>query len=114
MESKATRNGIEKGVLLLKLGNLYWTKEQFGKAKGCYDVAIGLLDKERKDYQQLADRQKILEELVPFTDAVELQDSLQRLASMNENSRNIIIDKIIFALKKKEKAELNSQRKPVS
>lgn len=108
-KEKATRNGIEKGVLLLKLGNLYWTKEQFGKAKGCYDVAIGLLDKERKDYQQLADRQKILEELVPFTDAVELQDSLQRLASMNENSRNIIIDRIIFALKKKEKAELNSQ-----
>lgn len=108
-KEKATRNGIEKGVLLLKLGNLYWTKEQFGKAKGCYDVAIGLLDKERKDYQQLTDRQKVLEELVPFTDAVELQDSLQRLARMNESSRNLIIDKIIIALKKKEKKDLNSQ-----
>ncbi|MDN5553255.1 type IX secretion system periplasmic lipoprotein PorW/SprE [Prevotella sp.] len=108
-KEKATRNGIEKGVLLLKLGNLYWIKEQFGKAKGCYDVAIGLLDKERKDYQQLTDRQKVLEELVPFTDAVELQDSLQRLARMNESSRNLIIDKIIIALKKKEKKELNSQ-----
>ena len=108
-KEKATRNGIEKGVLLLKLGNLYWIKEQFGKAKGCYDVAIGLLDKERKDYQQLTDRQKVLEELVPFTDAVELQDSLQRLARMNESSRNVIIDKIIIALKKKEKKELNSQ-----
>lgn len=108
-KEKATRNGIEKGVLLLKLGNLYWIKEQFGKAKGCYDVAIGLLDKERKDYQQLTDRQKVLEELVPFTDAVELQDSLQRLARMNESSRNLIIDKIIIALKKKEKKEQNSQ-----
>ncbi|BCS84406.1 hypothetical protein prwr041_02990 [Prevotella herbatica] len=108
-KEKATRNGIEKGVLLLKLGNLYWIKEQFGKAKGCYDVAIGLLDKERKDYQQLTDRQKVLEELVPFTDAVELQDSLQRLARINESSRNLIIDKIIIALKKKEKKELNSQ-----
>ena len=108
-KEKATRNGIEKGVLLLKLGNLYWTKEQFGKAKGCYDVAIGLLDKERKDYQQLTDRQKVLEELVPFTDAVELQDSLQRLARMNESSRNVIIDKMIIALKKKEKKELNAQ-----
>lgn len=108
-KEKATRNGIEKGVLLLKLGNLYWTKEQFGKAKGCYDVAIGLLDKERKDYQQLTDRQKVLEELVPFTDAVELQDSLQRLARMNESSRNLIIDKMIIALKKKEKKELNAR-----
>lgn len=108
-KEKATRSGIEKGVLLLKLGNLYWIKEQFGKAKGCYDVAIGLLDKERKDYQQLTDRQKVLEELVPYTDAVELQDSLQRLARMNESSRNVIIDKIIIALKKKEKKDLNSQ-----
>lgn len=108
-KEKATKSGIDKGVLLLKLGNLYWTMEQFGKAKGCYDIAIGLLDKDRDDYQQLTDRQKILEELVPFTDAVELQDSLQRLASMNENGRNIIIDRIIYALKKKEKAEQNSQ-----
>jgi tetratricopeptide (TPR) repeat protein len=108
-KDKATRNGIEKGVLLLKLGNLYWQKELFGKAKGCYDMAIGLLDKDRKDYQQLSDRQKILEELVPFTDAVELQDSLQQLARMSENSRNAVIDRIITVQKKKAKAERNLQ-----
>ena len=38
------RSGIEKGVLLLKLGDLYWQRNKFGDAKRCYDVAIGLLD----------------------------------------------------------------------
>ena len=102
---KSTRNGIEKGVLLLKLGNVYWDKEKYADAQRCYGEAIGLLDKDRKDYQQLDERSKILDELAPHTSAVELQDSLQRLALMPEDQRNKIIDKIIADLIKKEKEE---------
>ncbi len=104
---KSTRNGIEKGVLLLHLGDLYWTKEKFSDARRCYGEAIGLLDKDRKDYQQLAKRSKVLDELVPYTDAVQLQDSLQQLARMSEKERNAAIDRVIDALKKKEKEERN-------
>ena len=104
---KSTRNGIEKGVLLLHLGDLYWTKEKFSDARRCYGEAIGLLDKDRKDYQQLSNRSKVLDELVPYTDAVQLQDSLQQLARMSERERNAAIDRVIDALKKKEKEERN-------
>ena len=104
---KSTRNGIEKGVLLLHLGDLYWTKEKFSDARRCYGEAIGLLDKDRKDYQQLSNRSKVLDELVPYTDAVQLQDSLQQLAKMSEKERNAAIDRVIDALKKKEKEERN-------
>ena len=104
---KSTRNGIEKGVLLLHLGDLYWTKEKFSDARRCYGEAIGLLDKDRKDYQQLANRSKVLDELVLYTDAVQLQDSLQQLARMSEKERNAAIDRVIDALKKKEKEERN-------
>ena len=97
---KATRSGIEKGVLLLHLGDLYWAKERFGNAKKCYDEALGLLDRERKDYEQLSDRSKILDELAPYTDAVQLQDSLQQLAKCSEKERNAAIDRVITALKK--------------
>ena len=104
---KSTRNGIEKGVLLLHLGDLYWTKEKFSDARRCYGEAIGLLDKDRKDYQQLANRSKVLDELVPYTDVVQLQDSLQQLARMSEKECNAAIDRVIDALKKKEKEERN-------
>ncbi len=106
---KATRSGIEKGVLLLKLGDLYWTKKKFADAQRCYGAAIGLLDKERKDYEQLSNRSKVLDELVPYTEAVHLQDSLQELAKMPEKERNEAIDRVIEALKKKEKEEKNKQ-----
>lgn len=107
--AKSTRNGIEKGVLLLKLGDLYWNREDYSNARRCYGEAIGLLDKERDDYQQLSDRSKILDELVPYTDAVHLQDSLQTLAKMPEAERNEAIDRVIEALKKKEKEERKAQ-----
>ncbi|MBR3123350.1 MAG: tetratricopeptide repeat protein [Prevotella sp.] len=106
---KATRSGIEKGVLLLKLGDLYWAKEKFSDAQRCYGEAIGMLDKERKDYEQLAQRSKVLDELGPYTDAIHLQDSLQALAQMSEKDRNAAIDRVIEALKKKEKEEKRKQ-----
>ena len=106
---KSTRNGIEKGVLLLTLGNIYWDKEDYSNAGRCYGEAIGLLDKERDDYERLSERSKVLDELVPYTDAIHLQDSLQTLAKMPETERNKAIDRVIEALKKKEKEERDAQ-----
>lgn len=102
---ESTRNGIEKGVLLLKLGDLYWVKEKYNDAQRCYGEAIGLLDKERPDYEQLSERSKVLDELVPHTDAVYLQDSLLVLADLPEEERNKAIDRVIEELKKKEEEE---------
>ena len=105
----STRNGIEKGVLLLTLGNIYWEKELFADAQRCYGEAIGLLDKERPDYEALSNRSKILDELVPYTNTIHLQDSLLALATMPEAERNKAIDRVIDALKKKEKEERDAQ-----
>ena len=107
--AKATRSGIEKGVLLLKLGDIYWEMERYNDAQRCYGEAIGLLDKERKDYEELSHRSKVLDQLVPYTDAVHLQDSLQSLAKMDEKDRNAAIDRTIAELKRKEKEERDRQ-----
>ncbi|MCR4583763.1 MAG: tetratricopeptide repeat protein [Prevotella sp.] len=102
---EATRSGIEKGVLLLTLGDLYWQRERFADAQRCYGEAIGLLDKERPDYEQLSERSKLLDELVPHTEAIHLQDSLLALAVMPEKERLAAIDRVIEALKQREKEE---------
>ncbi len=105
---KSTRNGVEKGVLLLRLGDIYWDMERWSDACRCYGEAIGLLDKDRKDYAQLADRSQKLDQLVPYTETVHLEDSLQALALMSEEDRNAAIDRVIDALKKKEKEEADA------
>lgn len=102
---KATRSGIEKGVLMVHLGQLYWDQEKFVKAQKMYSGALGMFDKERDDYKEINQRSKILEELLPFASAVELQDSLQELAQMDSVKRMEVIKKIIEDVKKKEKEE---------
>lgn len=102
---ESTRNGIEKGVLLLNLGRLYWEKENFVKAQKCYSEVLGLLDKEREDYEEIDERSKILDGLLPHATAIELQDSLQELAHMDSLGRMKVIEQIIEDLKKKEKEE---------
>lgn len=102
---KATRSGIEKGVLLLKLGDIYWEREKYSDARRCYGEAIGLLDRERPDYPQLSQRSIVLDELVPHTEAIHLQDSLQALAHMSEADRLAAIDRVIEQLKEKERKE---------
>ena len=107
---KATRGGTEKGVLLWQLGNLYWQQEKYSDARRCYGEAIGLLDQDRPSYKELAQRSKVLDELVPYTEAIHLQDSLQQLANMPEEERNKAIDRVIQELIKKEKEEKRKQQ----
>ena len=106
---KATRNGIEKGVLLLTLGNIYWQRQQYIEAQRCYGEAIGLLDKDRPDYKELSTRSKQLDDLVPHLSEIHLQDSLRHLAQASEEERNAAIDRQIEMLKKKEKEERDAK-----
>ena len=93
--TKSQSGSTEKGVLLLSLGEIYWTQQRFDKAQTCYSEAIGMLNKEREGYAEAIRRSKILDKLVPYTNAIHLQDSLQELASMSEEDRNAAIDRQI-------------------
>ena len=55
-------------------------------------------------------RSKVLDELVPYTDAIHLQDSLLELSTLPEAEQLKVIDRIISDLKKKEKEELRRQQ----
>ena len=107
--AKATRTGIEKGVLLLRLGEIYWDQRKFDKAQTCYTEALGLVGKDYKNYEEIKRRSSVLDKLVPYTSAVYLQDSLQALSRMSEKDRNAAIDRVIDALKKKEAEERRSK-----
>ncbi len=105
----STRNGPEKGVLLLRLGELYWDRGRYELAQSCYGEAVGLIDKDNAAYDGAMLRSKVLDELVPYTSAVALQDSLLELSVMSEADRNAAIDRVIEALKKKEEEERRSR-----
>ena len=100
---KSTRTGVEKGILLLRLGDLYWERADYTNAQRCYAEVIGLLeDKETNEYKVVSRRSEVLDKLVEHAQAVELQDSLQRLAAMPEEERMKVIEQIIERVKEEE------------
>lgn len=101
----STRNGADKGVLLLRLGEVYWDQGRYDLAQSCYGEAVGLIEKDNAAYAGAVKRSEVLDELVPYTSAVALQDSLLELSVMSETDRNAAIDRVIEALKKKEEEE---------
>ena len=102
---EATKSGPDKAVLLLRLSQLYWEREEYIEAARTYKECVAILDKEHEEYKESERRSKILTELEPHLSAIKLQDSLQVLAKMPEAEYIAAIDRVIEELKKKEKEE---------
>lgn len=99
---KSTRNGLDKAICQIKLGDLYFQKRDYVKAQPNFSGALSGIRKEYKDYERVSKLSAILDELVVHVEAVHLQDSLQALAKMPEAERFAVIDKIIEQVKKEE------------
>jgi len=102
---KSTRNGIDKVLNQIKLGDIYFNQRKFLEAQPNYSEALGQLKKSDEAYPRVAKRSEALDALVIHYEAVVLQDSLQRLSRMTEEERMVVINKIIEDLIKKEKEE---------
>jgi tetratricopeptide (TPR) repeat protein len=92
---KGTRNGAEKGILLLTMANLYWEKTDYANAGICYSKAVGLIDQKNEQYEIVKRRSQVLEDLAIHNDNILLQDSLQRLATLDRQTLDTIIGSII-------------------
>lgn len=102
---KSTKSGPAKAMLLLRLGQLYWDKENYIDAQRCYQQCVSILDKEHEEFKETERRSKILDEVQPPLSDIKLQDSLQVLAKLPKDELYKAIDRVIEELKKKEKEE---------
>ena len=101
--------GAARAALLLKLSDMYWDKEDYINAARTYQDCAGALSKELKEYKRVEWRAKALQPLAPHLETIKLQDSLQALAKLPEAEYLAAIDRVIDALKKKEKEEAKKQ-----
>lgn len=102
---KSTRSGIDKAMAQLTLGGLYYDRRLYAKAQPCYSEALPLIPDNYPDYAVLKRRSDVLDELAVYSQNVELQDSLLRLAAMTPEQQMKVIEKLIADLKEKEKKE---------
>ncbi len=101
--AKSTRNGIDKAIAQVKLGNLYYDRGRYDLAQPCLSEAVPQLPETFPDYKMLRRRSDVLDELAIYSQNVELNDSLLRLSAMSPEEQLKVVNRIIDDLKKKEK-----------
>ncbi|MCM1093954.1 MAG: hypothetical protein NC421_08365 [Lachnospiraceae bacterium] len=108
---KSTRNGVEKAICQITLGNLYFDRGEYDLAQPCYSEAVPVLPEDYPDRELLSQRSDVLDELAIYTQNVNLNDSLLRLSDMTHEQQLAVVNKIIDELNKKEKEEAEKQKR---
>jgi len=92
---KSTRNGTDKAVTLITMGDIYYGKRNYVLAQPCYNEAAKIITNEQDDFARVTKLAETLSELVVQNDIVILQDSLQRLAKLPLKERLEVVNKLI-------------------
>ena len=101
----STKNGTNKATILITAGDIYYTQRDYAKASPCYKEATQILSVQHDDYKRIQRRSETLDALVVESSTVQLQDSLQHLATLSEEEQLKVVEKIIADLIKAEEEE---------
>ena len=108
---KSTRNGVDKALAQLALGNIYFQEGEYVKAQPCYSEAVPQLSENYPGYKAIKKRSDVLDELAVFAGNVHLQDSLLTLSKMTPEEQKAVCQKIVDELIKKEKEEAEAAKR---
>ena len=109
--NESTRNGYDKAMAQITLGDIYFDRREFIPAQPCYSEALPQLKKNDPAYPRVFLRSDVLDELVVHAKVVYEQDSLQYLAQLPEHERLDIINKKIEELKKQEEEKKKEEER---
>lgn len=103
-------NYDQMSMSYLATADIYYVIPDYKNAQLYYDSCVSFLNEEYPDYELINIKSKNLNKLVENLNIVELEDSLQYVASLSENKRNVLIDKIIDKVKEEEQKLKEQQR----
>ena len=98
-------NDYQKALSCLKLGELYYAKLEYKNAYLYYDTCMQFLPESHENFKEIQSLSKNLSELVTYTDVIEFEDSVQRIAKMSDKERNKLIDGLIAKVVEQERLE---------
>lgn len=108
---ESTRNGIDKALAQIALGNLLFLRGDYVGAQPCYSEAMPQLPESFTDYRLLKRRSDVLDELANYAGNLQLQDSLLTLSKLPEKEQMKVCQRLADELKKREKESADSARR---
>jgi tetratricopeptide (TPR) repeat protein len=102
-------NQNQKGRSYMALADLYYKKKDYMKAGMFYDSTVYFLDRKHPDYQVISKKSQNLNALVTPLSVIQREDSLQRIALMDEPQRNGLIAQVIATVIQQESNRNSSE-----
>jgi outer membrane protein assembly factor BamD (BamD/ComL family) len=91
----STNNPRQKSYAYRKLAEFYYTDGRYKLSKAYYDSTATTTPQDETDYVFLQNRQRIMADLVEQITVIEQQDSLLRLASMDQTALEAYIEDVV-------------------
>lgn len=92
-------NHFQRTQSALKLADIYFENEKYVESQNYYDTAMMSMPKNYPNYTAIANKAKILTELVTNLEVIHTQDSLQRIAKMSPKERTNWVNKMVAEYK---------------
>ncbi len=115
--SNSISNNYQKSVSSLKLADMYFDLPDYENAQAYYDSTVMFLPKDYPNFEIIQSKAELLTELVKNIKIVKVQDSLQQMATMRADERDMKINNVIAAIIKEEqlkREEENANRLALS
>ena len=108
----STSNNRQKGMAYELLGNLSFEEKNYVSAQKYYDSCVAAIDLETYPNGELIQTKAIkLADLVKAVDLASFEDSVQRIAKMNEKDRIAFIEGVIKQIKEQEELRKKMEAK---
>ncbi|MBN2775317.1 MAG: tetratricopeptide repeat protein [Prolixibacteraceae bacterium] len=100
--SSSVTNSFQLAQSAITLANLYFENLDYKNSQAYYDTAMIVIDENYPNYTDISARYNSLSNLVENIFTVEREDSLQRIANMDEAARDAFIDNLISQERKRQ------------
>lgn len=98
----SSRNHHQRALSCITLAEIYFNNQNYKGAQSYYDSAMIVIDENYPNYLMIADRYKNLTRLTDNLYTVVREDSLQRLALMDDTERNRLVTQWIQEVRAEE------------
>jgi tetratricopeptide (TPR) repeat protein len=102
-------NQFQRALSSVTLADIYFEEKNYPGAQAYYDSAMIIIDNTYPDYQKLSSKYRSLTNLVGHVLTVEREDSLQRIASMPENERELLIAQLMREEQERQRNQQNME-----
>jgi tetratricopeptide (TPR) repeat protein len=94
--SASVDNNRQKAKSFLRLANLHFEDRTYEQAQQYYDSTSSFITNDHHSYEMVLNRKESLTQLVTNLKTISREDSLQNIAAMDEDERNLFVDNLIL------------------